>query len=425
MKVNEIKKIQLEEGFLDNLIASAQAASGGDGITGFIRSLQGQGAAMKKLADSIKNGFSGELRKALGNTYMSVQQGKSPVPFSAIIKLALTAAQNVSKADNTPISADQIIEYMQKNKQSVVQIAGGGINQLLDVIVQVGQNGEAPEQLPNLKFDQAIDSISLCIASAMVLSEGQDLNNTPFNIDPETKQSFETYSTQVTELLLDPTSGLSPDQNYKDNIENLVMVSITKAIKDKYANLPSAKLEALVQNTPQLVSPGNLKIFLVSHNPSTDTTVVDAKVKQVFEAIQGMFKAFLGLAVAEVAKTGRPKASVQLVVDWALAFDKQSKSLKVGGGSPASTDVGGEKDAATATTATTATTAATATTAGGKPGTNAPLPGASPEDDKQIFANTQLMEPAAFGTEWKKFTDAGGTLADNPKLLALFKEMTR
>jgi hypothetical protein len=34
VKVNEIKKIQLEEGFLDNLIASAQAASGGDGITG-------------------------------------------------------------------------------------------------------------------------------------------------------------------------------------------------------------------------------------------------------------------------------------------------------------------------------------------------------------------------------------------------------
>jgi hypothetical protein len=424
VKVNEIKKVKLEEGFLDNLIASAQAASGGDGITGFIRSLQGQGAAMKKLADSIKNGFGGELRKALGNTYMSVQQGKSPVPFSAIIKLALTAAQNVSKADNTPISADQIIEYMQKNKQSVVQIAGGGMNQLLDVIVQVAQSGEAPEQLPNLKFDQAIDSISLCIASAMVLSEGQDLSNTPFKMDDAVKQSFEQFSSQVTELLLDPTSGLSPDQNYKDNIENLVFVSIAKAIKDKYANLPSAKLEALVQNTPQLVTPGNLKIFLVSHNPSIDPAVVSAMVQKVSEAIQGMFKAFITLAFAEVAKTGRPKASVQLVVDWTIAFDKQSQSLKVGGGAPASTEVGGEKDAATTdTTATTATTAGN--TAGGKPGTNSPLPGASPEANKQIFANTQLMEPAAFGTEWKKFTDAGGTLADNPKLLALFKDMIK
>lgn len=424
MKVNEIKKVKLEEGFLDNLIASAQAASGGDGITGFIRSLQGQGAAMKKLADSIKNGFGGELRKALGNTYMSVQQGKSPVPFSAIIKLALTAAQKVSQADNTPISADQIIEYMQKNKQSVVQIAGGGMNQLLDVIVQVAQSGEAPEQLPNLKFDQAIDSISLCIASAMVLSEGQDLSNTPFKMDDAVKQSFEQFSSQVTELLLDPTSGLSPDQNYKDNIENLVFVSIAKAIKDKYANLPSAKLEALVQNTPQLVTPGNLKIFLVSHNPSIDPAVVSAMVQKVSEAIQGMFKAFITLAFAEVAKTGRPKASVQLVIDWTIAFDKQSQSLKVGGGAPASTEVGGEKDAATtATTATAATTAGN--TAGGKPGTNAPLPGASPEANKQIFANTQLMEPAAFGTEWKKFTDAGGTLADNPKLLALFKDMIK
>lgn len=421
MKVNEIKKVKLEEGFLDNLIASAQAASGGDGITGFIRSLQGQGAAMKKLADAIKNGFAGELRKALGNTYMLAQQGKSPVPFSAIIKLALTSAQNVSKADNAPISADQIIEYMQKNKQSVVQIAGGGMNQLLDVIVQVA-GGQEPPALPNLKFDQAIDSISLCIASAMVLSEGQDLSNTPFKMDEAVKQSFEQFSTQVTELLLDPTSGLSPDQNYKDNIENLVFVSIVKTIKDKYANLPSAKLETLVQQTPVLVTPGNLKVFLVSHNPSADPAVVSGMVQKVSEAIQGMFKAFLTLAFAEVAKTSRPKESLQLVVDWVQAFDKQSQSLKVGGGAPASTDVGGEKDAAA--TATTVTTATTATTAGNKPG-NTGASGVGPEANKQIFANTQLMEPTAFGNEWKKFTDAGGNLATNPKLLALFKDMIK
>ena len=183
--------------------------------------------------------------------------------------------------------------------------------------------------------------------------------------------------------------------------------------------MPSAKLELLSKNTPVLVTPGNLKIFLVSHNPSTDTSVVDAKVKQVFDAIQGMFKAFVTLAFAEVAKTGRPKDSLQLVVNWATAFDKQSQSLKVGGGSPASTDVGGEKDAATATTATTATTAGN-TAGGAKPA--APM---SDNNNKQVLANMQLMDPNAFTTEWKKFTDAGGNLADNPKLLALFKEMTR
>ena len=63
MKVTDLKRTPLEEGFIDNLVGKALGMAGGDGITGFIRSLQGEGAALKKLSDAIEVGLVGALRR--------------------------------------------------------------------------------------------------------------------------------------------------------------------------------------------------------------------------------------------------------------------------------------------------------------------------------------------------------------------------
>jgi len=105
VKVTELKRTPLEEGFIDNLVGKAIGMSGGDGITGFIRSLQGEGAALKKLADAIEVGLVSELRKQAGQNFAKIQRDQVPLPLTAMIKLGLKSAEAVSTKETGTATA--------------------------------------------------------------------------------------------------------------------------------------------------------------------------------------------------------------------------------------------------------------------------------------------------------------------------------
>lgn len=422
MKITELKRIELEEGFLDNLIAKAQNMAGGDGVTGFIRALRGQGAALNRVADSIANQVEGPLLKQLGNSIQAIKAGQADVPVSAIIQLALKAGVAVAQADDNAVSAEQIVGYLKDNKQNVVAVAGGGVNQVVDTIVTAATGGDA-SPIGSMNFDQTIKSVCLAIASSIILLQADGESAGPFQVDPAAAQKFEQLGQQVIDILFDPTSpdfrALKPNEAFKDNISALV-IHIINTVQNKLVDLPGDKLQAIANNPPPIVTQTQLKSLLAGHDTSIDPNSVNNIVSKAIPLIQEQLKTWIGIAAKE-PKQGKP-VSFQLYKDWGSEAYKLIDNMRFGAGAtaageaPAQTGAGGEAPgtaggAQTPAQAGTAPTQAAATTAA--PPTTAPA-GSTPD----IF-----KDPNAFAAEWKKYTDAGGKLITDPQVLELLKDM--
>jgi hypothetical protein len=425
VKINELKRPTLEEGFLDNLISKAQNMAGGDGVTGFIRALRGQGAALNKVADGISNQVEGPLLKQLGNSIQAIKAGQADVPVAAIIKLALQAGVSVSQADNNAVSAEQIVGYLRDNKQNVVQVAGGGVNQVVDTIVAVATGGEGGP-IGSMNFDQTIKNVSLAIASSIVLLQADSQSSGPFQVDPAEKQKFEQLGQQVIDTLFDPTSqdfrALKPNEALKDNLSGLV-VHIINTVQNKLVDLPAERLQALAGTPPVIASATQLKTLLAGHDTSIDPNAVNNIVTKVTPLIQEQLKTWIGIAAKET-KQGKP-VSFQLYKDWGGDAFGLIDNMKFGagataagetpaaggttpaggapGGTPSSPETGGTP--ASAETGTTATTE--------PPPTTSPPPG-----DAAIFT-----DPTALQAEWQKFLDSNGRLITEPQVLELLKDM--
>ncbi len=423
MKINELKRTTIEEGFLDNLIAKAQNMAGGDGITGFIRALRGQGAALNKVADGIANQVEGPLLKQLGNSIQAIKNGQADVPVAAIIKLALNAGVAVSQADNNAVSAEQIVGYLRDNKPNVVQVAGGGVNQVVDTIVTVATGGEATA-IGSLNFDQTIKNVSLSIASAIILLQADSASAGPFQVDPAAKQKFEQLGQQVIDVLFDPTSSdfraLKPNEALKENLSGLI-VHIINTVQNKLVDLPGDRLQALVGTPPVIVTGTQLKTLLAGHDASIDPNAVNTIVTKVTPLIQEQLKAWLAIAVGENQK-GRPQ-SFQLYKEWGGDAFGLIDNMKFGAGAGAA----GEAPASSPTTPGSAPTTGETPTAPGTPGsadtaptapTEAPPTTAPATGDAAIFT-----DPEAFKAEWQKFIDANGKLITEPQVLELLKSM--
>lgn len=160
MKVNDLKHQQLEEGFLDNLITKVQDMAGGDGITGIVRSLRNQGAALNRVADAIKNGFTGTLRKRLGNNFDKVASGQVDAPANDIIKLAFKSAELVSDKDGNPVSVGQLVDYFKKNKRAITTAVGSGVASIVDAIVDVANKQNVVAPMP---YEQLTDAVAKAI----------------------------------------------------------------------------------------------------------------------------------------------------------------------------------------------------------------------------------------------------------------------
>jgi hypothetical protein len=387
VKVTDLKRTPLEEGFIDNLVGKALGMSGGDGITGFIRSLQGEGAALKKLSDAIEVGLVGALRREAGQNFAKIQRDQVPLPLSAMIKLGLKSAEAVSAKEtgtataagttsSDPVSADQIAELIKNNKRSVVTVAGGGVNAIVDAIVQVAGGAEATP-IDNLKYEKALDGICLSIAAATIIATGEDLSETPFKMDPELKQRFEQLGAQILDILLDPSNGLKQNQDFLDNIKNLIIVHyLNERIRKRYAVMTAAQLVQLTAETPDILTDGEYKRFLSSHNPAV-APIASEVAKNLKAAIQGQFKVWLELAADEAATGRKPQESLNLYTAWARTVIQMLDQSKYG-------------------------------SAPGAPG----APEASPLDD-----------PEKFIEDLEKYLASGGTIT--PELLALLKELVK
>lgn len=391
MKVTDLKRTPLEEGFIDNLVGKALGMSGGDGITGFIRSLQGEGAALKKLSDAIEVGLVGALRRESGQNFAKIQRDQVPLPLTAMIKLGLKSAEAVSAKEtgtataagttsSDPVSAAQIAELIKNNKRSVVTVAGGGVNAIVDAIVQVAGGGEATP-IENLKYEKALDGICLTLAAATIIATGEDLSETPFQMDPTIKQQFEQFGAQILDILLDPSNGLKQNQDFLDNIKNLIIVHyLNERIRKRYAVMTAAQLTPLITTTPEILTAGEYKRFLSQHNPTIEKAALDTVITSVTAAIQGQFKAWLELAADEAATGRKPQESLNLYTAWARTAIQMIDQSKYGSAP--------ETPAA--------------------PG----APEASPLDD-----------PEKFIEDLEKYLASGGTIT--PELLALLKELVK
>lgn len=394
MKVTDLKRTPLEEGFIDNLVGKALGMSGGDGITGFIRSLQGEGAALKKLSDAIEVGLVGALRREAGQNFAKIQRDQVPLPLSAMIKLGLKSAEAVSAKEtgtataagttsSDPVSADQIAELIKNNKRSVVTVAGGGVNAIVDAIVQVAGGAEATP-IDNLKYEKALDGICLSIAAATIIATGEDLSDAPFKMNDgpnaELKKKFEEFGAQILDILLDPSNGLKQNQDFLDNIKNLIIVHyLNERIRKRYAVMTAAQLVQLTAETPDILTDGEYKRFLSSHNPAV-APIASEVAKNLKAAIQGQFKVWLELAADEAATGRKPQESLNLYTAWARTAIQMLDQSKYGSAP--------ETPAA--------------------PG----APEASPLDD-----------PEKFIEDLEKYLASGGTIT--PELLALLKELVK
>ena len=395
MKVTDLKRTPLEEGFIDNLVGKALGMSGGDGITGFIRSLQGEGAALKKLSDAIEVGLVGALRREAGQNFAKIQRDQVPLPLPAMIKLGLKSAEAVSTKEtgtataagttsSDPVSAAQIAEVLKNNKREVVQVAGGGVNAIVDAIVKVASGEEAT--IENLKYEKALDGICLSIAAATSIATGEDLSEAPFKIDDggenaKLKLQFEQFGAQILDILLDPSNGLKQNQDFLDNIKNLIIVHyLNERIRKRYAVMTAAQLVPLTGETPAILTAGEYKRFLSQHNPTIEKAALDKVITSVTAAIQGQFKVWLELAAEEAATGRKPQESLKLYTDWARTAIQMIDQSKYGSAP--------ETPAA--------------------PG----APEASPLDDPEKFI--EVLE---------KHLASGGTIS--PELLALLKELTK
>jgi len=422
VKINELKRTTIEEGFLDNLIAKAQNMAGGDGVTGFIRALRGQGAALNKVADGIANQVEGPLLKQLGNSIQAIKNGQADVPVAAIVKLALQSGVAVAQADSNAVSAEQIVGYLRDNKTNVSQVAGGGVNQVIDTIVAVATGAEAGP-IGSLNFDQTIKNVSLAIASAIILLQADSASAGPFQMDPAAKQKFEQLGQQVIDALFDPTAAdfrsLKPNEALKENLSGLV-VHIINTVQNKLVDLPGDRLQALAGNPPAIVTATQLKTLLAGHDASIDPNAVNNIVTKVTPLIQEQLKAWMAIAAAETQK-GRPQ-SFQLYKEWGGDAFGLIDNMKFGAGSTAAGETpsptpggapapaGGETPTAPGTPGAPETPTAPSTEA---PPTESPPPG-----DAAIFT-----DPAAFQAEWQKFLDANGRLITDPQVLELLKDM--
>lgn len=366
MKINELKLRSLPEGFIDILVAKAVGRAGGDVLTGFIRSLRGDGAALQKLADGIRAVMVGGYRQQKGQEFSKIEKYK-PGPefmphFAGLVNLGLEAAEQLSQKETgssdqgnleshaEAVSRAQIADVIKnaQTKAAVIAIAGGGVNQMVGEIAKV-----ISEQPPDLNvpftYDKAIDEIPLVMAAATLIATGKDLDTAaPFKIDPASKNTFEEQGTEIIDLLLTPNTGLEQDEKFIENIKNLIYAQlISAAIRKKYAIMDAAALATLAASavTPPLISPGTYKKLLSQHNLKIDQGKLDAIIVSLSAAVQAQFKAWLLIAAAE-AQTGRkPMQALELYrnfalkVNTALAQSDYSKSEPVVGSTMTSAEL--------------------------------------------------------------------------------------
>jgi hypothetical protein len=323
MKINELKRESLEEGFIDNLISKVKTMAGGDGLIGLVRSLSGQGAALNKLADQIARETEAPLIRAMGNSADTARRSSDDMQLTPVVQLGLKAALKFSAADGDPVTGNEIIALL-KTKKDYVQSASHSAQAgpVIDAILKYAATKDAGT-VPGLGFDAGVKEVSLVLAGAIVLVQLEKSLAEPS--DPAERntpelQKFKQLGGKVQETLFDPTSpllrALNPNEDFKDNLQWLV-ITLAKKIQNEYGQMSTDKLLAAASSPPVLLTPMQYKSALSGHDGTVDPATVESIINAVSPIIQEQFKTWLGIA-AEEAKAGKGiEESEKDYGDWA------------------------------------------------------------------------------------------------------------
>jgi hypothetical protein len=332
MKVNDLQR-QLDEGFLDNLVAKVQNMAGGDGPTGIIRALRGSNAALRKFADAITNGTRPRVTQRLGNQLDQINSGAVPLPVKMIYQQALAAADKVAAADQMQVDIAQVGPTVKSNRTDIERLvlssnvgANNEIRLLFDAIL--GGTGSAAI---GMDIESALNAISMIIAATIIFIQTQQEDAETAEVDPDALENFKTASAQLDKVLFSQQSpdlkSLNPNVDLRDNLEELVLISMITGqtgIQKKYLNLSTEQMQAMLASSPLLVSNQTLTRLLSGHSSDVDPAAVNAVVNKAEQLIEEQFKAWLQIAVAE--QPPRAKA-FEIYKEWARAVHAKIKSM--------------------------------------------------------------------------------------------------
>jgi hypothetical protein len=320
VKVNDLKRPKLEEGFIDNFIAKVQNMAGGDGPTGVLRAMRGQDAALNKFADVIANETTPKVTERLGNQVAGIDDGSAPTPIGMILKQAELIGSLLAKKENIDISPADIQSAIATNKDDILKmllVSDDSVDAIVKSIFQAVVMRSPSVRLRN-SLNASIRTVSLIVAGTIIYIKTTKEDLGDFVIDPADLQKFDAAGEQVKEILLDPTSpeirALNPNEDFKDHLHWLIIQMIS-AIQKKYAVLDNAQLQQLLATPPALLSPIEFKSALSGHATNVDPNAVNQLIQKATPAIQAQFKAWLEIAVKET-EGGRPaNESAHLYVD--------------------------------------------------------------------------------------------------------------
>ncbi len=330
MKVKE-----LEEGFLDNIMAKIGTMAGGDGITGFIRSLQGSNSRLDLVVDTIANQVN-RLIKSGGQTNLGtgrtdgdkVAPGEEileQIPLNKIIMAAFTVAANLSKTGSEigEVSRDELINHLKTHQRDI--LAGVNVHakqqwragDVVKLIMTYITSKTAPEQIKGLSQEGHVDAVSTVVAVTLLdwefremvgMGKGLDAPD-EFKVDDASVEKFVTDGNKINKALFTPGSelhvALQANNDFKENMQGLV-VDIVKGIQSKYVMMPTPQLQALVGKPFALIDANKMQASLVGHldfakQPPEFKTVVSDFIKKNTKSINAFLGQWIAMAAGERA----------------------------------------------------------------------------------------------------------------------------
>ena len=334
MKVNDLKRPKLEEGFIDNFIAKVQNMAGGDGPTGVIRAMRGQNAALNKFADSIANATTPKVTARLGNQANSVNDRSAPTPVGMILKQAEAIGVAMASKEGISVTPAEIQSAIIDNKVEILKMLIAGRDADDNILRPIFQAITTRVPSVGLTNDLAdsIRTISLIVAGTIIYIKTTKEDMEDFTIDPTDLEKFNAAGEQVKEILFDPTSAdiraLQPNEDFKDHMHWLI-IQMIKTVQQKYAVLDNAQLQGLATTPPALVSPLEFKSALSGHSAGVSPDAVNQVIAKATPAIQNQFKAWLEIAVKETAAGGPANESAHLYVEpWGASAMQLVDNMK-------------------------------------------------------------------------------------------------
>lgn len=333
MKIKELQRSSLKEGFIDNVLAQIGNLAGGDGLTGLIRSLSGNAAGLNKITDTIRNQVDGALRRRLGNAITAMEKGTTPTPMNDIYNAALTIGSKLSKDDGTPVEVSVIKSMVSTKKTELMALlkTGDASDSLIDEVYNAIISA-SPLAITN-PFSSTVRIISMAVAGGLLLAafKNEDAAGAEFDIKPALKNTFDTIGDSITTRLLSPLGAdlkaLRPDEKFKDNLENLIATMSNQV--QEYSKMTVEKLTAL--GSPKMVNSMQLQSTFAGHNNNAESSVISPMVTFYEKKFKDLLLAYLDAAKDEAAIKGNAMATFEtLWKPWAVSAFKFLDNLKLG-----------------------------------------------------------------------------------------------